>query len=91
MAFSNEYLTEKEIELVKATEMDSLLHIKRSQGKISEIICNVNRCTTDREKKRWLIRYRKGYGWEPKFGEEFFVLFYGAIHRENAIELCLIK
>ena len=26
MAFSNEYLTEKEINLIKATELDSLLH-----------------------------------------------------------------
>ena len=91
MAFSNEYLMEKEINLIKATELDSLLHIKRSKGKICEIICNVNRCTTDRENKRWLIRYRKGYGCEPKLGEEFFVLFYGAIHRDNAIDLCMKK
>lgn len=84
MAFSNEYLTEEEIELIKKTGHDALVNTRNG------IFCYVNRCTVDRARKIWLIHYsrRADYG-DSRTRDERFVLFYGAIDKNNIVELCL--
>lgn len=79
MAFSNEYLTQEEIELIKKTEQDALVNTHHNN------FCYVIQCTTDREKKIWLVHYPYRADYEPELNEEKFVLFYGAIDKRNVV------
>ncbi len=85
MGFSNEYLTEQEIELIKETEHKALVN------KHNGVFCYVNKCTTDRERKIWLVHYPRSMDCESVINEERFVLFYGAISKQNMIEISLLN
>lgn len=84
MGFSNEYLTEEEIELFKETEHWAFIR-KNKRG----TICLEKWCTTDREKRIWLMRYPRDYSYDPNEKEDRFIIFYGDINNNNFIELCM--
>lgn len=84
MGFSNEYLTEQEIELIKETEHKALVN------KHNGIFCYTNKCTTDRDRMIWLVHYPRSMDYESIINEERFVLFYGAISKQNIIEISLL-
>jgi len=84
MGFSNEYLTDEEIELFKATEHWAFIRKDKSG-----IICLKNRCTVDREKGIWLMRYPRDYSYDPNLKEDNFVIFYGNINNNSLVELCM--
>ena len=82
MGFSNEYLTEEEIELLKKTEHWSITR-KDKNG----VVCLRKSCTVDRKRNIWLIRFTHDSSFEPQMKEERFALFYQKISNENLVEL----
>lgn len=88
MAFTNEYLTKEETALIEQTKLDCLLDVDKSGGRV---VCNVKKCTTDREKRIWFIHCVPGAGYDLQKKEEEFVLFYGDISIDNMIRISMEK
>ena len=85
MGFSNEELTEEEIELIKKTEHEFMVNIHHNH------FCYVGKGTVDREKKIWLIECPGGYDYDYRELGQKFVLIYGGIDKDNIVELYLEK
>ena len=85
MGFSNEKLTEQEIELIKKTEHEFMVNVHHNH------FCYVGHGTVDRGKKIWLIECPGGYDYDYKKLGQKFVLIYGGIEKDNIVELYLEK
>ena len=85
MGFSNEKLTEQEIELIKKTEHEFMVNVHHNH------FCYVGHGIVDREKKIWLIKCPGGYDYDYKRLGQKFVLIYGDIDIRNIVELYLEK
>ena len=83
MGFSNEKLTEQEIELIKKTEHEFMVNVHHNH------FCYVGHGTVDRGKKIWLIKCPGGYDYDYKKLGQKFVLIYGGIEKDNIVELYL--
>ncbi len=83
MGFSNEKLTEQEIELIKKTEHEFMVNVHHNH------FCYVGHGTVDRGKKIWLIECPGGYDYEYRELGQKFVLIYGGIAKDNIVELYL--
>lgn len=83
MGFSNEELTEEEIELIKKTEHEFMVNVHHNH------FCYVGQGTVDRGKKIWLIKCPGGYDYDCRELGQKFVLIYGKIGKDNIVELYL--
>lgn len=83
MGFSNDELTEEEIELIKKTKHEFMVNVHHNH------FCYVGSGTVDREKKIWLIECPGGYDYEYNELGKKFVLIYKEIDIDNIVELYL--
>jgi len=80
MAFTNEYLTEKE--KAQLIEVGNIAIVDR-------MVCLRDIATVDRNRKIYLLRFSYRYGLEPDRGKIDFVCFYGKISKEYMCEIQL--
>lgn len=80
MAFTNEYLTEKE--KAQLVEVGNIAIVDRR-------MCLRDIATVDRSRNIYLLRFCYRYGLEPDRDKIDFVCFYGEISRKNMCEIRL--